>query len=55
MNLEGTERSVARRLIDFASGICYADGRLDGEGRHRRVPPQARTRSDQPRYDEYDD
>jgi cell division inhibitor SepF len=24
MNLEGTEREVARRLIDFASGICYA-------------------------------
>ena len=27
MNLEGTERDEARRLIDFASGICYA---LDG-------------------------
>ena len=27
MNLEGIEREVARRLIDFASGICYA---LDG-------------------------
>jgi cell division inhibitor SepF len=27
MNLEGTDRNVARRLIDFASGICYA---LDG-------------------------
>jgi cell division inhibitor SepF len=27
MNLEGTDRSIARRLIDFASGICYA---LDG-------------------------
>jgi cell division inhibitor SepF len=27
MNLEGTDRDVARRLIDFASGICYA---LDG-------------------------
>ena len=27
MNLEGTDREVARRLIDFASGICYA---LDG-------------------------
>ena len=23
MNLEGTEREVARRLIDFASGLCY--------------------------------
>ena len=27
MNLEGTEREVARRLIDFASGLTYA---LDG-------------------------
>jgi cell division inhibitor SepF len=27
MNLEGCERDVSRRLIDFASGICYA---LDG-------------------------
>ncbi len=27
MNIEGTDRAVARRLIDFASGICYA---LDG-------------------------
>ena len=24
MNLEGTDREVSRRLIDFASGICYA-------------------------------
>jgi len=23
MNLENAERDVARRLIDFASGICY--------------------------------
>lgn len=27
LNLESAERDVARRLIDFASGICYA---LDG-------------------------
>ena len=27
MNLQGIERDLARRLIDFASGICYA---LDG-------------------------
>lgn len=27
LNLENAERDVARRLIDFASGICYA---LDG-------------------------
>ena len=27
LNLEGTERDVARRLIDFASGVCYS---LDG-------------------------
>ena len=24
MNLEGTDREVTRRLIDFASGLCYA-------------------------------
>jgi cell division inhibitor SepF len=24
MNLEGAERDVSRRLIDFASGLCYA-------------------------------
>lgn len=23
MNLESTERDVSRRLIDFASGLCY--------------------------------
>lgn len=27
MNLEGTDRETARRLIDFASGLCYG---LDG-------------------------
>jgi len=27
MNLEGSDREIARRLIDFASGLCYA---LDG-------------------------
>ena len=27
MNLEGTDRETSRRLIDFASGLCYA---LDG-------------------------
>lgn len=27
MNLEATDREVSRRLIDFASGLCYG---LDG-------------------------
>jgi cell division inhibitor SepF len=27
MNLEASDREVSRRLIDFASGLCYA---LDG-------------------------
>ncbi|MGI9054100.1 MAG: cell division protein SepF [Ilumatobacteraceae bacterium] len=27
LNLEATERDIARRLIDFASGVCYS---LDG-------------------------
>lgn len=30
LNLDGCEREVARRLIDFASGLCYAlDGRME--------------------------
>ncbi|MCU0259698.1 MAG: cell division protein SepF [Ilumatobacteraceae bacterium] len=54
MNLEGTEREVARRLIDFASGICYAlDGSMEkvatGVYLLRPAPPR------QSRHDEYDD
>jgi cell division inhibitor SepF len=54
MNLEGTEREIARRLIDFASGICYAlDGSMEkvATGVYLLKPPA------QPyqRYDEYDD
>jgi cell division inhibitor SepF len=51
MNLEGTERDIARRLIDFASGICYAlDGSMEkvATGVYLLKPP---TR--QARYDEY--
>ena len=54
MNLEGTEREVARRLIDFASGICYAlDGSMEkvATGVYLLKPLAAH----QPRYDEYDD
>lgn len=49
MNIEGTERDVARRLIDFASGICYAlDGSMEkvATGVYLLKPPP-------PRYDEY--
>jgi len=49
MNIEGTERDVARRLIDFASGICYAlDGSMEkvATGVYLLKPPQ-------PRYDQY--
>ena len=45
MNLEGTEREVARRLIDFASGICYAlDGSMEkvATGVYLLKPPGAR-------------
>jgi cell division inhibitor SepF len=54
MNLEGTDRGVARRLIDFASGICYAmDGAMEkvatGVYLLKPAPPR------QVRYDEYDD
>jgi cell division inhibitor SepF len=54
MNLEGTERDVARRLIDFGSGICYAlDGTMEkvATGVYLLKPPPARA----PRYDEYND
>ncbi len=52
MNLEGTDRGVARRLIDFASGICYVmDGSMEkvATGVYLLKPPP------QQRYDEYDD
>ena len=54
MNLEGSEREVARRLIDFASGICYAlDGSMEkvATGVYLLKPPAQRPL----RYDEYDD
>ena len=54
MNLEGTERDVARRLIDFASGICYAlDGTMEkvATGVYLLKPSTARPQ----RYDDYDD
>ncbi len=54
MNLEGTERDIARRLIDFASGICYAlDGTMEkvATGVYLLKPATNRPA----RYDEYDD
>ncbi len=54
MNLEGSERDVARRLIDFASGICYAlDGSMEkvATGVYLLKPLAPRTN----RYDEYED
>jgi cell division inhibitor SepF len=54
MNLEGTEREVARRLIDFASGICYAlDGSMEkvATGVYLLKPRAQRPQ----RYDDYDD
>lgn len=54
MNLEGTERDIARRLIDFGSGICYAlDGTMEkvATGVYLLKPPSSRPL----RYDEHDD
>ncbi len=34
MNLQGVDRDLARRLIDFSSGMCYALG-----GNMERVTP----------------
>jgi cell division inhibitor SepF len=53
MNLEGADREVARRLIDFASGICYGlDGSMEkvANGVYLLKPAAPRTR-----HDEYDD
>ncbi len=54
MNLEGSDREVARRLIDFASGLCYGlDGSMEkvANGVYLLKPPVGRS----PRHDEYDD
>jgi cell division inhibitor SepF len=54
MNIEGTEREVARRLIDFASGLCYAlDGSMEkvATGVYLLRPITARSG----RHDDYDD
>jgi cell division inhibitor SepF len=54
MNLEASDREVARRLIDFASGICYAlDGSMEkvATGVYLLKPPAIRPG----RFDGYDD
>ncbi len=54
MNLEGSDREVARRLIDFASGLCYAlDGSMEkvANGVYLLKPASSRGH----RYDEYED
>lgn len=54
MNLEGADREVARRLIDFASGLCYGlDGSMEkvANGVYLLKPASARG----VRYDDYDD
>ena len=55
MNLEGADREIARRLIDFASGLCYGlDGSMEkvANGVYLLKPAAARPAG---RYDEYDD
>ena len=54
MNLEGSDREVARRLIDFASGLCYGlDGSMEkvANGVYLLKPVSSRT----DRYDDYED
>ena len=54
MNLEGADREVARRLIDFASGLCYGlDGSMEkvANGVYLLKPVAARSS----RHDDYDD
>lgn len=46
MNLEAADREVSRRLIDFASGLCYAlDGSMEkvATGVYLLKPPSIRT------------
>jgi len=51
MNLEGSDREVARRLIDFASGLCYGrDGSMEKVANGVYLLKAAAGR-----YDEYDD
>ena len=55
MNLEGADREVARRLIDFASGLCYGlDGSMEkvANGVYL-LKPAVATRAS--RHDDYDD
>jgi cell division inhibitor SepF len=53
LNLESTERDVARRLIDFASGVCYSlDGSMEkvATGVYLLKPSPQRTH----RFDDYE-
>jgi cell division inhibitor SepF len=54
MNLEGADREVARRLIDFASGLCYGlDGSMEKVANGVYLLKPVATRSS--RQDDYDD
>ncbi|HEY5663712.1 MAG TPA: cell division protein SepF [Ilumatobacter sp.] len=51
MNLEGSNREVARRLIDFASGLCYGlDGSMEkvanGVYLLKPIPPRSHEHDD---------
>lgn len=49
MNIEGADREVSRRLIDFASGLCYAlDGSMEkvANGVYLLKPPSAKAYQD---------
>ena len=53
LNLESAERDVARRLIDFASGVCYSlDGSMEkvATGVYLLKPAPARVH----RFDDYE-
>lgn len=53
LNLEAADRDVARRLIDFASGVCYSlDGSMEkvATGVYLLKPPPGRAH----RFDDYE-
>ncbi len=49
VNLQASEKDLARRMIDFCSGLTYARRRIDGEGRRIGVPPDTVERRGLPR------
>jgi cell division inhibitor SepF len=58
INLEGLDREVSRRIIDFTSGLCYAlSGRMErvANGVYLLTPSSPEPADEQSHYREYED